>query len=88
MAYSALCLCPQQTLAKCKQRLIDLKNIIFFPPDEIPDNHIEFAVGAEGVARLDDEIAGLVQVQFVLFGLQLPSLYGIDLTLQIGNDQF
>lgn len=79
MSYPALFLCPQQTLAKCKQRLIDLKNIIFFR---------EFAVDAEGVARLDDEIAGLVQVQFVLFGLQLPSLYGIDLTLQIGNDQF
>ena len=26
-------------------------------------------------------------VQFLLFGLQLPSLYGIKLTLQIGNGQ-
>ena len=26
-------------------------------------------------------------VQFLLFGLQLPSFYGIELTLQIGNNQ-
>lgn len=38
-------------------------NSILFPPDEILDDHIEFAAGAEGIACPGDEVAGLVQVQ-------------------------
>lgn len=54
---------PQQALIKGKQRLVYFKNIILFPPNEIFDDHIEFAAGTEGIARPGDEVAGLVQVQ-------------------------
>jgi hypothetical protein len=40
----------QQALIKGEQRLVDFKNIILFLPDEILDDNVELAAGAEGVA--------------------------------------
>ena len=40
----------QQALIKGEQRLVDFKNIILFLPNEILDDNIELAAGAEGVA--------------------------------------
>ena len=55
---------PQQTLIKGEQRLVDLKDVVFLLPDEILDDDVELAAGAEGVARTGNEVTGLVQIQF------------------------
>ena len=53
----------QQALIEREQRLIDLKNVVVPLHDEILDDDIKLAAGAEGVARAGDEVAGLRQAQ-------------------------
>lgn len=54
---------PQQTLVKREQRLVDFENVIVPLHDEILDDDVELAAGAEGIARAGDEVAGLRQAQ-------------------------
>ena len=53
----------QQALVKGEQRLVNLEDVVLLLPDEILNNDVELAAGAESVARAGNEVTRLIQIQ-------------------------
>ena len=51
-----------QTSVRCRQRLVDLEDVVLLLPDEILDDDIEFTA-VPRIARAGNAIAGLLQIQ-------------------------
>ena len=53
----------EQALVEFKQSRVDVEQVIVLLPDEVHDDHVEFAAVCQSVTRPTDQIPGLIQIQ-------------------------